>query len=455
MTLLAAFQVPPRALLRPGRHPRRHADRRPQPGRDGGADRVLRQHARAACRSLAATRRSASSSSACGRRRSRPSRTRISPSRGWSRRLRPERSLAHSPIFQAMFELDNAPAATPDLAGLEVEPVELPDTSAKFDLRLLAIAEESGLLLVFEYATDLFDEATVARMAANFETLLEGIVADPDRPVSRLPMLSEQERRRLLVRLEPDTQTEYPREKCLHELFEEQAGTLAGRGRGRVRGGVADLSGARRGTSGQLARAPAGSRRRPGSPRRALRAALARDGRGPARCPQGGRRLRPARSDVSRGAPRLDARRLRRRGARDRRDLAGRPAGLRRPDRAARRRPGTDLLAECGPESPDGPRCHAGEPRLRDVHVGVDGTAQGRHDPASRTRELPLLVRARLRHRGGPRRSGPVVALLRPDGHRALRSPALRTRVRLLPEGFDRGARSRAARGRRDFAWSR
>ena len=136
--------------------------------------------------------------------------------------VRPERSLSHTPLFQAMFELDKGPVETPDLPGLEVEPVELPDTAAKFDLRLLAVGEEAGLLLVFEYATDLFDRATVVRLAGHFETMLEGIVADPERPVSRLPLLSEPERRRILTDWN-QTWAEYPKEKCLHELFGEQA----------------------------------------------------------------------------------------------------------------------------------------------------------------------------------------------------------------------------------------
>ncbi|MGH9367918.1 MAG: non-ribosomal peptide synthetase [Thermoanaerobaculia bacterium] len=136
--------------------------------------------------------------------------------------LRPERSLSHSPIFQVMFELDNAPTAGLQLRGLAVEPVELPDTDAKFDLRLLAVAEPEGLLLVFEFAADLFAEETISRMAGHFETLLEGIVSDPLRPVSRLPLLTSAETRRQLVEWN-DTRADYPREKCLHRLFEEQA----------------------------------------------------------------------------------------------------------------------------------------------------------------------------------------------------------------------------------------
>ena len=72
-----------------------------------------------------------------------------------------------------------------------------------------------------EYATDLFDRETIERLAGNFKTLLEGVAADAERPISELPLLSEAERRQLLEEWNA-TEAEYPREKCLHELFEEQ-----------------------------------------------------------------------------------------------------------------------------------------------------------------------------------------------------------------------------------------
>ena len=136
--------------------------------------------------------------------------------------LRPERTRAHSPLFQAMFELDEAPGARLQLDGLETEPVELPDTSAKFDLRLLVVMDEEGLELVFEYATELFDASTIARLAANYETLLLEALISPDRPVSWLPILSESERRQVLVDWNR-TDADYPRDECVHRLFQEQA----------------------------------------------------------------------------------------------------------------------------------------------------------------------------------------------------------------------------------------
>ncbi len=71
------------------------------------------------------------------------------------------------------------------------------------------------------YSTDLFDAATIERLVGHFVTLLEGIVADPDQRISELPLLTEPERHQLLVEWN-DTAVDYPRDKCVHELFEQQ-----------------------------------------------------------------------------------------------------------------------------------------------------------------------------------------------------------------------------------------
>src|SRR5262249_6070790 len=73
-----------------------------------------------------------------------------------------------------------------------------------------------------EYTTDLFDAATIARMLGHFQALLEGIVAEPDRRVSHLPLLSPAQRQQLVVGWD-ETQAEYPPDRCIHELFQAQA----------------------------------------------------------------------------------------------------------------------------------------------------------------------------------------------------------------------------------------
>jgi aspartate racemase len=140
--------------------------------------------------------------------------------------LSPERDLSRNPLFQVMFSFHDSPM--PDLLfpGLKVELAEaLSSGSAKFDLNIIAIPrvkQRAGITLVWEYATDLFDAATITRMMDHYRMLLEGIVADPGRRVSELPLLTELDRRRTLVEWN-DTKKDYPRDGSVHELFERQA----------------------------------------------------------------------------------------------------------------------------------------------------------------------------------------------------------------------------------------
>jgi non-ribosomal peptide synthetase component F len=77
-------------------------------------------------------------------------------------------------------------------------PLEASSGTAKFDLTLFAAESSEGLGLTMEYSSDLFDAATVDRMLAHFRVLLEAVVAQPDHPVGALPMLTAEERRRVL-----------------------------------------------------------------------------------------------------------------------------------------------------------------------------------------------------------------------------------------------------------------
>ena len=135
--------------------------------------------------------------------------------------IKPERSLSHSPLFQVMFVLQNAPAGSRELSGLVLNPVKLENSTAKFDLSLSIVEQTEGLRAFWEYSTDLFEQATIIRMADHSRQLLEAIVASPDEPVSDLPILTGSEKHQLLVDWN-DTRRDYPRDKCIHELFEEQ-----------------------------------------------------------------------------------------------------------------------------------------------------------------------------------------------------------------------------------------
>ena len=135
--------------------------------------------------------------------------------------LQPERNLSHTPLFQVMFVLENAPVSELELTGLIVNLLKEKSTTAKFDLTLGMENTATGLVGVWEYNTDLFDAGTIERLAGHFVTLLESIVANPQQRISQLPLLTQPEQHQLLVEWN-DTQADYPQDKCIHQLFEEQ-----------------------------------------------------------------------------------------------------------------------------------------------------------------------------------------------------------------------------------------
>jgi amino acid adenylation domain-containing protein len=136
--------------------------------------------------------------------------------------LAPARDLSRNPLFQVMFALQNAPGATLALEGLEVSRQPLEGHTAKFDLYLAVREAPSGLRMSWEFSTDLFDASTIERMARHFGRLLEAIVADPEQRIGELPLLDAAERRQLLVEWN-NTEADYPRDRCIHELFEAQS----------------------------------------------------------------------------------------------------------------------------------------------------------------------------------------------------------------------------------------
>ena len=123
--------------------------------------------------------------------------------------VNPEREMSHSPLFQVMFIWQNYPMESGDFPGLTLTPVATEENTSRFDLTLYTRERDQGLSGSVEYNTDLFDDATIVRMQRHFQTLLEGIVADPGQCICDLPILDEAERRQLLVTWN-DTAVEYP-----------------------------------------------------------------------------------------------------------------------------------------------------------------------------------------------------------------------------------------------------
>jgi amino acid adenylation domain-containing protein len=134
---------------------------------------------------------------------------------------KPERSLSHHPLFQVMFVLQNAPIEPLELPELTITPLNSNTGTTKFDLSLAMAETEQGLVGSLEYNTDLFDAATITQMQAQFQNLLEGIVANPYQLLADLPLLTEPERQQLLVEWN-HTEVDYSNNLCIHQLFEAQ-----------------------------------------------------------------------------------------------------------------------------------------------------------------------------------------------------------------------------------------
>ncbi|MDT5284773.1 MAG: hypothetical protein QOJ20_5968 [Mycobacterium sp.] len=140
-------------------------------------------------------------------------------------RLRPARDLSHTPLFQVSFAWEqprrfkDGPGGTgvaADRAALDLKTIHVGQGGAPLDLMMQVADTDGEFTCALQYNTDLFDDATIERMAGHFATLLGGIVADPDRRLSELPLLTETECREQAAWNE--TQVRYDAPDCLHEM---------------------------------------------------------------------------------------------------------------------------------------------------------------------------------------------------------------------------------------------
>ncbi|RYZ33853.1 MAG: non-ribosomal peptide synthetase, partial [Myxococcaceae bacterium] len=136
--------------------------------------------------------------------------------------LQPERSRSHSPLFQALFALQNVPMGEVQLPGLTLKPVDFEGQTSKFDLSLFLTETPQGLSGAVEYSTELFEAATVRRMVEHLRVLLEAVLENPEVSVTRLPLLGPAERQQVVVAWNR-TALDYPAATSVHALFEAQA----------------------------------------------------------------------------------------------------------------------------------------------------------------------------------------------------------------------------------------
>ena len=146
------------------------------------------------------------------------------------------RDASHPPVYQAIFSLRQqyqrrniSPFLTGqggeriEMDGLVMQAVGLDERTAIFvDLQLTICEEQRELTALWQYNTDLFDAATIERMAGHFQTLLESVAENPTQRIGDIALLSEEQRRHLLFDWNR-TEHEYPRDACIHRLFEAQA----------------------------------------------------------------------------------------------------------------------------------------------------------------------------------------------------------------------------------------
>lgn len=125
-----------------------------------------------------------------------------------------------NPLFRIMFILQNASIEAARFPGLSTRRLEIDPKVARFDITLELVEAEGRFTGFFEYATDLFDAGTIEGMADQFKTLLKAVIANPEQRISRLPLLTEAERRRLPARGRP---ANFTARGNLCERFERQA----------------------------------------------------------------------------------------------------------------------------------------------------------------------------------------------------------------------------------------
>ena len=136
--------------------------------------------------------------------------------------LQVPRDPARAPLFQIAFAFEGQKLELPrDMGGLELSVFPIEGGTSRFDLTFVLYENPEGMAVAIEYATDLFDAATIRRLGVHFYALLEGLATDGRRRVSELPLLSEQERRVLLEDWS-GVEPAYPPDACVHQLFERQ-----------------------------------------------------------------------------------------------------------------------------------------------------------------------------------------------------------------------------------------
>ncbi|MCP4150899.1 MAG: AMP-binding protein, partial [bacterium] len=129
--------------------------------------------------------------------------------------------VSRNPLFDTMLVLQNTGLTRLEIPGLNLKPREFENRTSKFDLTFQGEEKGDHLLCTLEYASKLFKEDTIERFIAYYRKIISKVTANPSITVAEIDILSETEREQVLVEFN-DTGTDYPGDKTIHELFEEQ-----------------------------------------------------------------------------------------------------------------------------------------------------------------------------------------------------------------------------------------
>lgn len=136
--------------------------------------------------------------------------------------INPDRDMGHSPLFQVFFSFYNKQFHEIHLNGLEIEPILTEKKSAKFDLSF-EIEEYKGRIWIgIEYPTSLFSECTIKNMSVHYVNIISSVIDNPDINVSNIPILTAEEFHKIIFDWN-STETDFSKDKCIHQLVEEQA----------------------------------------------------------------------------------------------------------------------------------------------------------------------------------------------------------------------------------------
>ncbi|HKR22288.1 MAG TPA: condensation domain-containing protein, partial [Pyrinomonadaceae bacterium] len=136
--------------------------------------------------------------------------------------LRPTQDASRNPIVQhSLIYLDFPELTVMETLGLNAKHLDIDNGASRFDMTLAMTETHEGYEVDIEYPTDLYRRERIERMTKHLENILESVVVDPGQRLSELPLLSENEKRRLLIEWN-GTAANYPRQRCIHELFEAQ-----------------------------------------------------------------------------------------------------------------------------------------------------------------------------------------------------------------------------------------